>query len=144
MEILEGKKTENHLKNIIHADTQVSERGIDLTVSKIYETKNKGEIDFGGGERKDSEITEIEPELRNSDDDYGWWELDPGTYFIEYNEELSTDELTFIQPLPRLNRNSTTHPTLIISDLDLMPLRVGGEGISIKENSRVSRLFIVK
>lgn len=144
MEILEGEKTKDHLKDIVHADTQVSEQGIDLTVSQIYRVEEKGEIDFGGSERKDAEITEIEPELRNSDDDYGWWELTPGTYLMEYNEEISTDELTCIQPLSRLTRNSTTHSTLIVSELGLIPLQVGGQGISIKENSRVSRLFIIK
>lgn len=144
MKILEGKKTTNHLENIVYADTQISEQGIDLTVSKIYEIKGKGEIDFGGSERKDADIMEIEPELRNSDDDYGWWELDPGTYLIKYNEELTTNELTCIQPLSRLTRNSSTHPTLIVSELGLMPLQVEGRGISIKENSRVSRLFIIK
>lgn len=144
MKILSGKESSDSLKDIVYLKTQTSEQGIDLTVSKIYEIKNRGEIDFGGEERKDAEIEEIEPKIRNPEDDYGWWELNHGTYLIEYNEKISREEICFLQPLKRLTRNSATIPSRFVSELGLDPLYVGEEGIAIKENSRVCRLLIVK
>lgn len=144
MEILSGKETADFLDNIVYLDTQLSEFGIDLTVDNIYKIEGSGEIDFGGDERKDADISEMEPSLRDSDDDYGWWELEPGTYLIEHNEDLSEEKVCIIQPLQRITRNSTTHPTKLTTELGKIPLHVGGKGIEIKENSRVSRIIIPK
>ncbi len=140
--MLSGKETADFLDNIVYLDTQLSENGIDLTVDKFYKIEHRGEIDFGGGEKEDAEISEIEPSLRNSDDDYGWWELEPGTYQMEYNESLNEERMCIIQPLERLIRNSTTHTTVVTTKLDKIPIHVGGKGIAIKENSRVSRIMI--
>jgi len=143
MKILSGEETVEFLDNVIHADTQVEEKGVDLTVNGIYRTVTQGEIDFGGGERKDGKIVEIEPSKRNPDDDYGWWTLKPGTYLIDYNERLKGEETALLQPLERLTRNQTTHPTKIVSKLGKTLLSVGGKGIAIKENSRVSRINLL-
>lgn len=144
MEILSGKETADFLENIVYLDTQLAENGIDLTIDKIYKIEGRGEIDFGGDEREDATISKIEPSPRNPDDDYGWWELEPGTYMIEYNESLSEEKICIIQPLERLTRNSTTHPTKLKTELNKIPLHVGGEGISIKENSRASRIMVLE
>lgn len=143
MRILSGEETTNHLKNIIHPETQIRDSGMDLTVGKIYEVKGKGKIDFGGDEREDEEIEEIEPILRDPDDDYGWWELKPGTYLLEYNEDIDSSMLGLLQPLTRLTRNAATHPSRLVLELGLTPLHVGSNGISIKENSRISRIFFI-
>lgn len=142
MEFLSSGKTKDYLEDIIHFDSQEAEIGIDLTVSKIYVPKSRGKIDFGGSEREDTDLSEIEPTLRNSDDEYGWWELESGTYLLEYNENLKVEKLSFLQPLPRLTRNSAFHPTKFVTNLEPVTLHVGGEGIAIKENSRVSRVLI--
>lgn len=142
MEILSGKETAEFLEDVIHLETQSADKGVDLTVAKIYELQCCGEIDFGGSEREDADISEIEPTLRSSEDDYGWWELKPGTYLLEYNESFKTEKESLLQPLPRLTRNSATHPTELTTKLEPVPLYVGGEGIAIKENSRVSRMMI--
>ena len=144
MRFLNGKEAADFLKDVIYLDKQASQNGFDLTVKKIYEFKNRGEIDFGGGERLDSEIKEIEPELRDPDDDYGWWELEPKTYLIEYNEALKEDKPAILQPLPRLTRNSVGHPTIFVEEIDKVPLFVGENGIAIKENARVSRLLFIE
>ena len=145
MKFLSGEETADFLEDLIYLDTQVSDKGLDLTVSSIYKLTERGELDFGGGERKDGELREIEPELRDEEDDYGWWELEKGTYLMEYNESLTEDcESAYIQPLLRLTRNSAVHPSKFVEQLDLVPLTVGDEGLSIKENSRVSRIFVVK
>lgn len=142
MNLLSGEKVAEFLDDIIYKDTQVAENGFDLTINKIYKTKNKGELDFGGGERKDAQLSEIKPSLRNPDDDYGWWELKPGTYLIEYNESLEKEKVSILQSLERLTRNASAHPTKLVKGIGLMPLQVGGKGIAIKENSRVSRILI--
>lgn len=141
MDINPGRETVELLENLIYSDTQVSEMGVDLTVSKIYKVDDTGAIDFGGGEREDSNISEIEPEFKNPEDDYGWWELKPGTYLMEYNEKLTGEENLFLQPLERLIRNSATHPSKFVRKLELVPLHVRGDVIEIKENSRVSRIL---
>lgn len=142
MDVLSGEETADFLEGIVHLDTQTADFGLDLTVSKFYKTTGRGELDFGGSERGDAEFSEIKSVLRNSDDDYGWWDLEPGSYLMEYNERLCQEKLAFLQPLPRLTRNSAVHPTTFVSELDLVPLFVSGKGISIKENSRVSRFLI--
>ncbi|KXA91825.1 hypothetical protein AKJ65_08345 [candidate division MSBL1 archaeon SCGC-AAA259E19] len=144
MKILSGEETAEFLKDLVHLETQAEDRGLDLTVDKIYELKNRGEIDFGGSERSDADIAEIEPELRNPEDDYGWWELESGTYLIKHNEELETEKISVIQPLSRLTRNGAVHPVKLVTRLELLPLHVSGSGISIKENSRVSRVIMLE
>lgn len=142
MRILSGEETAEFLEDIVYLDTQIANNGIDLTATKVYDSKESGEIDFGGSERKDGKLSEIEPELRDSEDDYGWWELEPGMYLLEYNESLKEGKMSFLQPLPRLTRNSATHPAKFVNKLELVPLAVSGNGIKIKENSRVSRILI--
>lgn len=142
MKILSGDETSKFLEDLVYLKTQSEDRGLDLTVKKIYNVENRGELDFGGSERKDCEIEEIEPELRNPDDDYGWWNLEPGSYLMEYNENLKDERWGLLQPLNRLTRNSAFHPTKFISEIKSMPLLVSGNGISIKENSRVSKILI--
>ena len=144
LKLLSGEKSIDFLKEIIYSDTQVAEDGVDLTVDKIYKIEEKGEIDFGGGERKDAEISEIKPTLRDEDDDYGWWDLDSGTYLLEFNEKLNENKNCIIQPLERLYRNSATHPTIVSKEIIKIPIKVDEPGISIKENSRVSRLIILE
>lgn len=144
LKLLSAEKIVDFLKNLTYSKTQVSETGVDLTVNKIYKFENRGDIDFGGGERKDAELSEISPTLRNKDDDYGWWELDSGTYLLKYNEELEEEKNCIIQPLERLYRNSTTHPTIVSKEITKIPINVGEPGISIKENSRVSKLIVLE
>lgn len=144
MEFLPGEEVAELLDNITHAETQIAEKGMDLTVSEIYKVVDRGEIDFGGGERKDAKIKKVEISLRNPDDTYGWWNLESGKYLIKYNESLKEEKNALLQPLPRLTRNSATHPTKIVTELEKVLLSVGGKGITIKENSRVSRLIVIE
>lgn len=129
------------LSGVIHGETQGDAEGFDLTVARVFRPTGRGEIDFGGGERSDAAVEELEPELRDPGDDYGWWELEPGTYLVEYNEGIR-DGFGVVSPLKRLTRNLATHPTFPATELDRVPLRVAGDGISIKENARISRLTV--
>lgn len=142
MKLLDKEKYTEIVENIIHKETQMNKEGLNLTIKNIHKISGKGEIDFGGSERNDCELEEIETKLRNPDDDYGWWNLEPGSYLMEYNENLKDERWGVLQPLNRLTRNSAFHPTKFISEIKSMPLLVSGNGISIKENSRVSKILI--
>ncbi len=142
MDFLSGEEIIDLAENITYKDTQISEKSMDLTVKNIYKLENRGEIDFGGGERKDGKTKKVETSKKNPDDDYGWWNLEPGTYLVEYNEELKEERPILLQPLERLTKNSAIHPTKIVGKLEKIPLVVGETGINIKENSRISRILV--
>ena len=135
--------------NIIHAKTQIEEGSIYLTVSKIFRLTTKGEIDFGGSEYKESDKEVIEPVKRSPEDKYGWWELNPGEYFIEFNEKLQDiipeDKTVILQPSERLTKTGAFHPTRVLNKRGKINtiLYVGKNGLKIKENARISRLFVL-
>lgn len=132
----------NAVDGIVHEPTQVrDDGGIDLTVTEIYEVEAPGRVDFGGGELDPAELTPHDRVLRDEDDDYGWWQLDADTYIVEYNESLSGRAL--LQPRTEVLARGATHPTLRVTTLPRVPLTVGGAGLRIKENARVSALLPV-
>lgn len=129
------------LDGIVHEPTQCERRGFDLTAAEIYEVAEPGQVDFGGGELAPAETAPHDSEKRNPDEDYEWWQLDAGQYLVEYNESLTDSGLTFtLQTRTELLERGAFHPTLSVSELPRMPLSVGGDGIELKENARVSTL----
>jgi hypothetical protein len=126
---------------IVHEPTQArDDGGVDLTVAEVREIRTPGRVDFGGGELEPAD-TEPHPRVwRNEDDDYQWWELDAGTYLIEYNESLSTEAV--LTPRTEIVERGGSHPTLRVEELPAVPLTVGGAGLYLKENARVSTLRI--
>ncbi|MFB6128759.1 MAG: dCTP deaminase [Halorhabdus sp.] len=125
---------------IVHEPTQVREDGgIDLTVAEIYTVESPGRIDFGGGELEPAGLEPHTRVWRDEDDDYQWWHLDAGTYLIEYNESLS--EPALLQPRTEILERGASHPTLRTAELPRVPLTVGGAGLRLKENARVSTLI---
>jgi hypothetical protein len=127
------------VEGIVHEPTQVRENGIiDLTVADLFEIQTPGQVDFGGGEL---DATQREPHPRvwhDEDDDYQWWHLGSGTYLVEYNESLSGEAV--LQPRVELAERGGTHPTLRVDELPTVPLTVGGAGLHLKENARISTL----
>lgn len=124
---------------IVHEPTQTEGCGLDLTVAGIYEITEPGRVDFGGGELEAATVTPHESEKRNPDDDYEWWHLDTGTYLVEYNESIAVEDMALtVQTRDALLERGVSHPTLQVTDLPRVPLTVGGSGIRIKENARIS------
>lgn len=132
---------EDHVDGLLHEPTQIHDRGIDLTVSQIYEVDRPGRIDFGGGELESAELTEHDRVWRNEDDDYQWWNLDAGTYVYEYNEEFSAPEPITVQPRPTLLERGATHPTMRVQETFRGTLTIGGRGLRLKENARISTVL---
>lgn len=143
--LMKGEELLPKLDGIVHEETQVGNRGVDLTANKIFEPKSRGELDFGGGERKDADLEKIDPVKRSGEDDYGWWELDEGLYQVELNEKIRANEENggLVVPPERTWRNGAFHPALpAAGPLEgTLPLIVGPEGLSIKENARISKII---
>ncbi len=137
------------ISNIIHEKKQVEDYGVFLTIGKVFQFAGKGEIDFGDSEYKESEIKEVNPVKRNSEDKYGWWNLPHGEYLIEFNEELHkllpAAKLVILQPSERLTLNGAFHTTKVIEKKGKirLTLYIGKNGINIKENARVSKLIVL-
>jgi deoxycytidine triphosphate deaminase len=129
---------------IVYEPTQTEGRGVDLTVAAVHEVTAPGRVDFGGGELDSAEMESHESAKRNPDDDYEWWTLDAGQYLLEYNESVAVDDATLtIQTRDELLTRGAFHPTLHVETLDPVPLSVGGAGLKLKENARVSTVVDV-
>ena len=131
----------DRLDGIVHADTQVTDRGVDLTAAEISVVDDPGRIDFGGGELTDAASSPVETEKRNPEDDYGWWNVEEGTYLLSYNETLTGEDLLVLQPRTELRERGASHPTLFTDSLGTVPLSVPTGGLRLKENARVSTLL---
>src|SRR5699024_5476789 len=80
--IMSGEELTTHVDGIVHEETQITERGLDLTIGEIHEVAEPGRVDFGGGELEAADTAPLETEKRDPDDDYGWWNLDAGGYLV--------------------------------------------------------------
>ncbi|MDY7082082.1 MAG: dCTP deaminase [Halobacteria archaeon] len=140
----------SYVEGIVHEDTQAHDGVLDITANEIYEVETPGRVDFGGGELENAELTPHEKQKRNPDDDYSWWDLDAGTYVVEYNESLNEsladDERLVLEPRAEIVEKGAFHPTMHITELPKVALTIGGggkeAGIRIKENARVSTLVL--
>ncbi len=144
-----GSEVVHRIKNFIHKDTQTGEDKVYLTVKQIYSLDKKGSLDFGGSELNLAERKPLLPKKKLSEDKYGWWSLNQGTYLVEFNEqiELKEKEIAILEPREELLCNCSFHPLRIITPeekLSSIPLNVGYQGIDIKQNARISVLRIVK
>jgi deoxycytidine triphosphate deaminase len=131
---------------IVHEPTQTEGRGVDLTVTEVYEVAEPGRVDFGGGELEAADLSPHDRHYRNEDDDYEWWDLAAGQYLLEYNESLALPEGTvaIVQTRDAVRERGAFHPTLRVDDLGHVPLSVGGAGLLLKENARVSTAVSVE
>jgi hypothetical protein len=137
----------NDIENIIFNHTnkrkQFHGKTLFLTLKHVYKIIGRGKIDFGGSEYHEAEKEIISPVKKAAEDKFGWWELEQDSYHIEFNEkfENENDMLFIISPSRRITLNGTFHPTIVTIDHKYTPkalLIVGSNGISIKENARIS------
>jgi hypothetical protein len=129
------------LSGIVHEPTQTEGRGFDLTVAEIHEVTDPGRVDFGGGELEAAGTDPHPSQKRTEDDDYEWWGLEAGQYLVEYNESIDSEDMQFtLQTREELLARGAFHPTLQVTELPCVPLSVGGEGLRVKENARISTL----
>lgn len=136
----DGTTITDRVDGLLHEETQVHDGGLDVTAADVFCIERPGRVDFGGGELEPAGLRAVETTYRNSDDDYAWWHLDAGQYLVEYNESLVGDDPLLLQPRIELRERGVSHPSLFVTDLGRVPLSVGGRGVRIKENARVSTL----
>ena len=127
-----------YVTDSVHEPSQRTDAGFDLTAAEVYEVVGPGRVDFGGGELEPAGTVPHKSTKRNPDDDYEWWTLSAGQYLIEYNESLTGAATVTLQPRTELLERGASHPTLHVSSLPRVPLSVGGAGIKLKENARVT------
>lgn len=138
------------LQNIVHEETQFPEQNnlAYITVKRIGRLETSGALDFGGSEYASAEIRWLEPEKGASDDKYGWWNLDSGKYFVQFNESLKLDDKSgiLLQIWSKALHAGVSHPTMVITESQ-DPLHtlitVGDQGTSIKENARLSEVRMI-
>jgi hypothetical protein len=130
------------VEGVIHEPTQTETGGLDLTVTGVHEVTEPGRVDFGGGELDPADTEPHPSEKRDPEDDYEWWHLDAGQYLLEYNESVASgapaDLQLVVQTRDELLARGAVHPTLRLDELDRVPLSVGGAGLRLKQNARVS------
>jgi deoxycytidine triphosphate deaminase len=145
MKLLSGHEAIAHIKGILSEKHQVHACSIDLTVRSIWRVNPIGQLDFGGGEYVPAGHFPIEPHSLRPEDNYQWWELDRGCYFIEFNEtiELGDDEIALLEPDPRTLRTGATHASVFLrghtGKLETL-FDVQAQHLTVKQNARVSRL----
>jgi hypothetical protein len=138
---MSGEELTEYVEGIVHEDTQVSERGLDLTVAEIHDIEQPGRVDFGGDELEAATTAPHESQKRNTDDDYEWWDLDAGQYLVEFNEQVQADEPLVLQTREEIRDRGAFHPTLFVREIERIPLSVPTGGLKLKENARISTLL---
>lgn len=144
------KRLKEILANIIHEETQFPEnRNIAyITVSQVGKIIEPGSLDFGGSEYTEAEIHWLEPKARSDEDKYGWWNLQPGSYRVEFNEgvELPDGTGVLLQIWNSALENGVSHPTEVITRSRnplTTQMRVSDGGVRMKENARLSELRLL-
>jgi dUTP pyrophosphatase len=92
------------VSDTIDFDKQVQVNGVDLTVKELQRIKTKGVIDFDNSKRQLPEY-EVIPLTKE-----GYWDLEPGSYILRYNEIVSVPKnaVGIIQPRSSLLRMGGT------------------------------------
>lgn len=150
MILLESEELLEHTKPLIHEDTQRHKLHLDLTAGEVHRFTGSGSLDFGGSEFKPAKNMVIEPEKQDPADDYGWWNLDEGTYRVQFNEKLQymEDALVALTPHEHALEAGVMADTVLVSSENLSEhitynFRVPEFGCRIKENARFASLFIL-
>jgi dUTP pyrophosphatase len=139
------------VENYPHLETQLTPNGFDLTAAEIHRFKNSGKLDFSNSERVIPETEEVEPEKKDEEDEYGWWELEPGAYKIRTNEivDLPEDVIAFAYPRSSLLRMGCTIENGVWDAgfrgrSEFLLIVENDEGVEIKENARVNHIVFEK
>ncbi len=138
---------EDLISNYPHLETQITPNGFDLTVGEIHRLEDSGKLDFSNSEREIPETEPIEPEKKDPEDDYGWWELEAGVYKIVFNEKVKVpkDLVGVMEPRSSLLRmgaftvNGFWEAGFEGTGECLLKVE-NSEGIEIKENARICQI----
>jgi hypothetical protein len=147
LSILSGEKIASLTKGLISAKKQMSASSMDLTIRSVSLVNLGGHLDFGGSEYKEASAAPLAPVKNTPEEPYGWWKLHSCNFLIRFNEIITAPQnsLIMIFPHERIVAAGISHPTIVVDKVDenlCISIHVGPEGISIKENARVSRAVV--
>ncbi|WP_414837588.1 deoxyuridine 5'-triphosphate nucleotidohydrolase [Candidatus Nanosalina sp. VS9-1] len=150
-EQLEEAVEEGLVENFIDLDKQLTPNGFDLTAKEIHRFKESGKLDFSNSEREIPETEKVEASKKDEEDDYGWWNLEPGAYKIKTNEivDLPEDIIGFAYPRSSLLRMGCTIENGVWDagfrgTSEFLLIVENSEGVEIKENARVNHIVFEK
>lgn len=149
MDPISGKDAAARVSGMISPKHQVHGFSVNLTVKEVFAIDPVGQVDFGGNEYRAAGRAPVAALQRSREDKYKWWELDRGSYFVEFNEtlDLAPDEMAVIEPDDRLLRAGSTHTPLFlrghVAPVEVL-LNVQALRISIKQNARISRIRVFR
>lgn len=148
MRLLQGDDLKGCVQNFTYEKKQLDDPFVYLTVAGVARVTGIGQVDFGGSEWHLGAREALQPEKASDEETYGWWHLGPGAYIITFNETITLPDgaLGFVEPSERITRNGTYHPTVALPESDdalEVLLIVSPPGIDIKENARISRLYVM-
>lgn len=139
------------VQEYIDLDTQLTPNGFDMTAAEIHRYNDSGKLDFSNSEREIPETEKIEPVKKDESDEYGWWNLDQGTYKVVMNEKVDIPNNVVGLAFPRssLLRMGATIENAVwdsgYTGTGSFKLSVDNpEGIEIKENARVNQIVFHK
>jgi hypothetical protein len=135
-------------EGLISAKKQQGPFTLDLTVRHVSVVESGGALDFGGSELREASTSALVPEKKAREEEFGWWNLGPGTYLVTFNETLTRAKpgVILIFPHKRLLAAAGWHPSVVLEKLDhevRVPLQVGTHGLALKQNARVSRAIML-
>jgi len=138
------------VENYPHLETQIQPNGFDITVDKIFKFSEGGKLDFSNSEREIPECEEIEPEKKDEDDKYGWWDLEAGAYKVKTNERVNLPEDLSALGFPRsslLRMGALVQQAVWDAGFsgtgEFILLVENQDGVEIKENARVAQLVFM-
>lgn len=149
MHYLSGPDVAAVIHNLIERETQQHDYETDLTAAAVYALSGPGAVDFGGAHYEMAPREEMPLHKARESDALGWWQLEAGSYVLRFNEtaQLGEAQIAFIQPHERLMLAGASHPTFYFrgrrQELKTL-LNVGGPGVRIHQNARVSKLLILQ
>ncbi|HTY23351.1 MAG TPA: hypothetical protein VMC85_09490 [Desulfomonilaceae bacterium] len=148
LNFMTGDEIVDRTAKMISAKKQQAAFSLDLTVREIYRVNRGGALDFGGSEFQEASATLLKPEKKSPKEPYGWWRLGPGVYLMKFNEkiDLQNQGLVIVLPHSRLLASGASHSPVTVEVLDedvQVPISIGLEGLSIKENARVSKAMVL-
>jgi deoxycytidine triphosphate deaminase len=149
MDPLTGKEASARVQGLISPKYQVHAYAVDLTLRRVYALDPLAQVDFGGSEYRPAGKLPIAALRHNPEDKYEWWDLDRGSYMVEFNEklDLAENEMGVVEPEDRLLRGGAWHvPVHVRGKVDPVEtiLAVGALRIKIKQNARISRLRVFR
>lgn len=151
--VLSDQELEEKIKNglitdYIDLDTQLTPNGFDFTAGKIFRIEESGKVDFSNLEREIPDYDEIQAEKMDSEDKYGWWDLEQGQYIVETNEtvDIPSNLVGFAYPRSTLLRMGVSIQNGVwdsgyTGKSRFLLVVHNSEGVRIKENARVNHII---